>query len=49
LQGKLSVQKLTDYTLSVYASENYLERTGEIEQERDLAGRLFITHVDELV
>src|ERR1700722_3190751 len=48
-QGKLSVQKLTDYTLSVYASENYLERTGEIEQERDLAGRLFITHVDELV
>src|ERR1700722_4179188 len=48
-QGKLSVQKLTDYTLSVYASENYLERTGEIEQERDLVGRLFITHGDELV
>src|SRR3984957_7838375 len=48
-QGNLSVQKLTDYTLSVYASENYLERTGEIEQERDLVGRLFITHGDELV
>ena len=48
-QGNLLVQKLTDYTLSVYASESYLEQTGDIEQERDLDGRLFITHVDEFV
>ncbi|GLS17783.1 LysR family transcriptional regulator [Labrys miyagiensis] len=48
-QGKLLVKKLTDYTLSVYASESYLERTGPIAREADLEGRLFVTHVDDLV
>jgi DNA-binding transcriptional LysR family regulator len=48
-QGRLLVQKLSDYTLSVYASEEYLQRTGGIEREGELEGRLFITHVDDLV
>jgi molybdate transport repressor ModE-like protein len=48
-QGRLIVQKLTNYTLSVYAAETYLERTGAIEQENDLAGRLFVTHVEDFV
>ena len=32
-QGRLLVQKLTDYTLSVYAAEDYLDRAGDIEKE----------------
>lgn len=47
-QPKLLVQKLTDYTLSVYAAASYLERTGPVETEGDLVGHLFITHVDDL-
>jgi molybdate transport repressor ModE-like protein len=48
-QGRLIVKKLTDYTLSVYAAESYLERTGPITQQGDLAGRLFVTHVEDFV
>jgi DNA-binding transcriptional LysR family regulator len=35
-------------TLSVYASEDYLLRTGAIAKEVDLKGRLFVTHVEDL-
>ncbi|MCX5570264.1 LysR family transcriptional regulator [Kaistia nematophila] len=48
-QGRMLVQKLTDYTLSVYASESYLAETGPIERQADLAGRLFVTHVEDFV
>jgi DNA-binding transcriptional LysR family regulator len=48
-QGRLIVKKLTDYSLSVYASEDYLERTGPVERAEDLSGRLFITHVEDFV
>jgi DNA-binding transcriptional LysR family regulator len=48
-QGRLLVKKLTDYTLSVYASQSYLAATGAITCEEDLAGLLFVTHVDEFV
>jgi molybdate transport repressor ModE-like protein len=48
-QGRLIVRKLTDYTLSVYAAEAYLKCTGAIDQESDLAGRLFVTHVEDFV
>ncbi|WP_025038446.1 LysR family transcriptional regulator [Bradyrhizobium sp. DOA9] len=48
-QGRLIVSKLTDYTLSVYAAQSYLAREGEIETQADLAGRLFITHVEDFV
>jgi molybdate transport repressor ModE-like protein len=48
-QGRLIVTKLTDYTLSVYAAQSYLERTGPVTEPADLAGRLFVTHVEDLV
>lgn len=48
-QGKLILSKLTDYTLSVYAAENYLAREGRITSQADLAGRLFVTHVEDFV
>ena len=48
-QGNLIVKKLTDYTLSVYAAKDYLKRHGAIRAIEDLAGCLFITHVDDFV
>lgn len=48
-RGRLIVSKLTDYTLSVYAAQSYLSREGEIENQSDLAGRLFVTHVEDFV
>ena len=48
-QGRLILSKLTDYTLSVYASEAYLRREGPIKSQADLAGRLFVTHVEDFV
>jgi molybdate transport repressor ModE-like protein len=47
--GKLILSKLTDYTLSVYAAQNYILRQGAITRQADLAGRLFVTHVDDFV
>jgi len=46
-QGRLILSKLTDYTLSVYAANSYLVREGQIEQQSDLTGRLFVTHVED--
>lgn len=48
-QGRLIVKKLTDYTLSVYAAKSYLARARKIARPEDLAGHLFITHVEEFV
>ncbi|MFT4119702.1 LysR family transcriptional regulator [Bradyrhizobium sp.] len=48
-QGRLIVSKLTDYTLSVYASRRYLEREGPIDDQTDLANRLFVTQVEDLI
>jgi len=48
-QGKLIVKKLTDYSLSIYATEAYLKQHGAITTEADLEGRLFVTHVEDLV
>lgn len=47
-QGRLILSKLTDYTLSVYAAKSYLSREGPIGSLADLAGRLFVTHVEDL-
>lgn len=46
-QGRLILSKLTDYTLSVYAAESYLTREGPITSQAELAGRLFVTHVED--
>lgn len=43
------VTKLSDYTLSVYAAESYLKRSGPIRKQADLADRLFVTHVEDFV
>jgi molybdate transport repressor ModE-like protein len=48
-QGKLIIRKLTDYTLSVYAAEDYLVNHGGIGKPDDLAGHLFVTHVEDFV
>ncbi|MGY4167699.1 LysR family transcriptional regulator [Bradyrhizobium sp. USDA 4529] len=48
-QGRLILSKLADYTLSVYAAESYLCREAPIENQSDLAGRLFVTHVEDFV
>jgi len=48
-QGRLIIRKLTDYTLSVYASGSYVERHGPIRSADDLAGHLFVTHVEDFV
>ena len=47
--GNLIVQKLTDYTLSLYASEEYLRKNPPIRKQEDLEQHLFITYVDDLI
>ncbi|KGT81704.1 LysR family transcriptional regulator [Bradyrhizobium japonicum] len=47
--GRLILSKLTNYTLSVYAAQSYILRQGAITSQADLAGRLFVTHVDDFV
>lgn len=47
--GRLIVAKLINYTLSVYAADSYLAREGEVTSQTDLAGRLFVTHVEDFV
>jgi DNA-binding transcriptional LysR family regulator len=46
-QGRMIVTKLTDYTLSVYASQAYLGRHGPIAQPSDFSGHLLVTHVED--
>lgn len=48
-QGRLILSRLTNYTLSVYAAQDYLKREGPIVSQADLAGRLFVTHVEDFV
>jgi DNA-binding transcriptional LysR family regulator len=49
VQGNLIIQKLTDYTLSLYASEDYLVNNPPITRTEDLTQHLFITYVDDLI
>jgi DNA-binding transcriptional LysR family regulator len=46
-KGRLILSKLTNYTLSVYAAQSYISREGQIATQADLAGRLFVTHVED--
>lgn len=48
-QRRLILSKLTNYTLSVYAAESYLAREGSVSSQADLAGRLFVTQVEDFV
>lgn len=47
-EGRLFVRRLTDYSLSVYASRAYLEETGPIGCEADLKNRTLVTYVQDL-
>jgi DNA-binding transcriptional LysR family regulator len=46
--GRAIIKKLTDYSLSVYAAKTYLKRHGNIQSTDDLAGKLFITYVEDI-
>lgn len=48
-QGHLTSRKLTDYSLSVYASQAFLERYGAIETAEDLHRVPFIGYIKDLV
>lgn len=45
--GNLIIQKLTDYTLSFYASHDFLAEHGPIERIEDLVDHPYITYVDD--
>lgn len=46
--GRAIIKKLTDYSLSVYAAKSHVKRQGIIQSTDDLAGRLFITYVEDI-
>ncbi|MCJ8144400.1 LysR family transcriptional regulator [Ancylobacter sp. A5.8] len=48
-EGRLIARKLTDYSLGVYASGDYLARTGPVESLASLKDRLLVTYVSDLV
>lgn len=48
-EGKLMCTKLTDYTLSFYASETYLARSPAIKKIGDLADHLLITYIHDII
>jgi DNA-binding transcriptional LysR family regulator len=47
--GNLIIQKLTDYTLSFYASEEFLANVDPITRVEDLLPHPFITYVDDVL
>ena len=48
-EGRLFSRRLTDYRLSLYASRDYLDRTGGISTRADLAGRMLVTYAQDFV
>lgn len=48
-EGRLISTKLTDYTLSVYASEEYLKRAAPIRKPNELADHLLITYIHDII
>ena len=48
-QGRLTVKKLVDYAVSLYASRDYLKTSRPIRKEEDLADRTLVTFVDDLL
>ncbi len=46
--GRAIIKKLTDYSLSVYAAQSYLQRHGAVRGLDDLKDRLFITYVEDI-
>lgn len=48
-EGKLTVMKLTDYSLGAYVSRAHIKKFGPIETHNDLKDRTLITYVQDLV
>ncbi|MBN9598280.1 MAG: LysR family transcriptional regulator [Afipia sp.] len=48
-EGRLIATKLTDYTLGVYASQQYLERSAPITTQDDLSGHMLVTQVADIM
>jgi molybdate transport repressor ModE-like protein len=46
--GRAIIKKLTDYSLSVYATKSYLKQHGTIRTQNDLTDKLFITYVEDI-
>jgi DNA-binding transcriptional LysR family regulator len=46
--GRAIIKKLTDYSLSVYATKSYLKQHGLIRTQNDLTDKLFITYVEDI-
>lgn len=49
MHGNLIIQKLTDYTLSFYASDDFLADNGPIQRIDDLFPHPFITYVEDVL
>jgi DNA-binding transcriptional LysR family regulator len=48
-EGRLVSRKLTDYRLRLYASKDYLDRHGALDDLPDLAGKTLVTYVADLL
>ena len=48
-EGRLVAQKLTDYTISLYGSEAYLDAIGGVERPEDLGRCLFVTYFQDML
>lgn len=48
-EGKLICTKLTDYTLSFYASDDYLARSPAVKKVSDLSEHLLITYIHDII
>ncbi len=48
-EGRLICTKLTDFTLSLYASEDYIGEAPPISHPNDLSKHLLITYIDDIV
>ncbi len=48
-EGRLSIRKLTDYTLSLYASPDYLANAPPLRTVKDLARHRHVTYVTDLL
>ena len=48
-EGRLVAQKLTDYSISLYASPAYLEAVGGVETTEDLSRCVFVTYVQDML
>ena len=48
-EGRLVATKLTDYTLSVYASSAYLDRAKPIRTPEDLRDHLLVTYIHDII